>query len=160
LVVHFWASWNGVDRRYNPELAPVQERFGGRVVFRSADVDDPAHAPLIEQCRLVNEPTVAGLVAGECVGTVIGLRTAAELMAWVGEWVRRAGRPIDPRWRTADVLGLARGMAGEGALDRLPILADALMDAGCADERILAPCRNPGPAPAGWWLVDLVLAKE
>jgi hypothetical protein len=33
---------------------------------------------------------------------------------------------IDPRWRTADVLGLVRRIAADGTLTRLPILADAL----------------------------------
>jgi hypothetical protein len=66
---------------------------------------------------------------------------------------------IDPRWRTADVLGLARGIAAEGALTRLPILADALMDAGCDDKRLLGPCRHPRRKyPGGWWVIDLLLA--
>jgi hypothetical protein len=42
--------------------------------------------------------------------------------------------PFDPRWRTADTVGLARGIYEDRAFDRLPLLADALMDAGCADE--------------------------
>src|SRR5262249_20389231 len=50
--------------------------------------------------------------------------------------------PIDPQWRTATVLGLVRGIVADQALDRLPILADALMDAGCEDKRILAACRR------------------
>jgi hypothetical protein len=65
---------------------------------------------------------------------------------------------IDPRWRTPDVLGLARGIAHDGALRRLPLLADALMDAGCDDERLLGPCRHPRRKyPGGWWVVDLIL---
>jgi hypothetical protein len=71
-------------------------------------------------------------------------------------------RPVgfDPRWRTADTLGLARGIYEDRAFDRLPVLADALLDAGCADEEILGHCRSPGPHARGCWVVDLVLGKE
>jgi hypothetical protein len=71
-------------------------------------------------------------------------------------------RPVafDPRWRTADAAGLARGIYEDRAFDRLPLLADALMDAGCADEQILAHCRSEGPHARGCWPVDLILAKE
>jgi hypothetical protein len=71
-------------------------------------------------------------------------------------------RPVafDPRWRTADVLGLARGIYEERAFDRLPLLADALMDAGCGDEAILTHCRSDGLHVRGCWVVDLVLGKE
>jgi len=67
---------------------------------------------------------------------------------------------LKPRWRTADVLGLARGIYEDRAFDRLPLLADALMDAGCADEAVLAHCRGDGPHVRGCWVVDLVLDKE
>jgi hypothetical protein len=67
---------------------------------------------------------------------------------------------IDARWRTADAVGLARGIYEDRAFDRLPLLADALMDAGCTDEEILAHCRSEGPHVRGCWPVDLVLAKE
>ena len=65
----------------------------------------------------------------------------------------------DRRWRTADVLGMARGIYEERAFDRLPILADALQDAGCADEQLLGHGRGPGPHVRGYWVVDLVLGK-
>jgi hypothetical protein len=71
-------------------------------------------------------------------------------------------RPVafDPRWRTEDVRGLARGIFEDRAFDRLPLLADALMDAGCDDEQLLNHCRSEGPHVRGCWVVDLVLGKE
>jgi hypothetical protein len=71
-------------------------------------------------------------------------------------------RPVafDPRWRTADAVGLARGIYEDRAFDRLPLLADALMDAGCADEQVLGHCPSDGPHVRGCWVVDLVLGKE
>jgi hypothetical protein len=71
-------------------------------------------------------------------------------------------RPIafDPRWRTADAVGLARGIYDDRAFDRLPLLADALMDAGCADEQVVGHCRSEGPHVRGCWVVDLVIGKE
>ncbi|MCE9562761.1 MAG: hypothetical protein K8U57_12005 [Planctomycetes bacterium] len=49
-------------------------------------------------------------------------------------------RPVelDPSWRSSTAVALARGIDAEGAFDRLPILADALQDAGCEDEELLA----------------------
>jgi hypothetical protein len=71
-------------------------------------------------------------------------------------------RPVafDPRWRTSDVVGLARSIYEDRAFDRLPVLADALMDAGCADDQVLGHCRGAGPHVRGCWVVDLVLGKE
>jgi hypothetical protein len=70
-------------------------------------------------------------------------------------------RPVafDPRWRSADAVGLARGIYDERAFDRLPLLADALMDAGCDHEQVLGHCRSEGPHVRGCWVVDLVLGK-
>ena len=71
-------------------------------------------------------------------------------------------RPValDPAWRTANVLALARTIYEERAFERLPILADALMDAGCTDEDILKHCRSEVPHVRGCWVVDLILGKE
>jgi hypothetical protein len=67
---------------------------------------------------------------------------------------------FDPRWRTSDAVGLARGIYEDRAFDRLPLLADALMDAGCDNSEILDHCRGEGPHVRGCWVVDLVLGKE
>ena len=57
------------------------------------------------------------------------------------------------------MVGLARAFYDDRAFDRLPLLADALMDAGCASEEILAHCRSEGPHFRGCWVVDLALGK-
>jgi hypothetical protein len=71
-------------------------------------------------------------------------------------------RPIavDPRWLTSNVVDLGRTIYEERAFDRLPILADALIDAGCADDSLLGHCRGPGPHVRGCWVVDLLLGKK
>jgi hypothetical protein len=45
-------------------------------------------------------------------------------------------------------------------MERLPILADALEDAGCDNGDILSHCRSPGPHVRGCWAVDLILGKQ
>jgi hypothetical protein len=67
---------------------------------------------------------------------------------------------ITPTWLTSTVVSLAHGIYADRAFDRLPILADALQDAGCENADILTHCRSDGPHVRGCWVVDLVLGKE
>ncbi len=67
---------------------------------------------------------------------------------------------LDPRWQTSTVINLAQAIYEERAFERMPILADALMDAGCDNEEIIEHCRGPGPHVKGCWVVDLVLGRE
>ena len=63
-------------------------------------------------------------------------------------------------WLTPNVVNLAQAIYQNRAFDRLPVLADALEEAGCTNADILAHCRQPGPHVRGCWVVDLVLGKE
>ena len=63
-------------------------------------------------------------------------------------------------WNAGTVVRLAQGIYDDRAFDRLPILADALEEAGCHDADILAHCRQPGEHMRGCWVVDLLLGKE
>jgi hypothetical protein len=63
-------------------------------------------------------------------------------------------------WRTNDAVALARQMYESRDFGAMPILADALQEAGCDNEDILAHCRGDGPHVRGCWVVDLVLGKE
>jgi hypothetical protein len=71
-------------------------------------------------------------------------------------------RPVifSPSWRTDTALTLARQMYEARDFSAMPILADALQDAGCDSEDILNHCRGPGPHVRGCWVVDLVLDKQ
>jgi hypothetical protein len=97
---------------------------------------------------------INGLKAG------IGERTAS--------LVRDVFRPFRPvsatefSWRTSTVLALAQAIYTDRAFDRLPILADALEDAGCDNADILNHCRQPSPTEhvRGCWVVDLILGKK
>jgi hypothetical protein len=42
----------------------------------------------------------------------------------------------------------------------MPILADALQDAGCDSEEILQHCRQLGEHVRGCWVVDLLTGRE
>ncbi|HUR53438.1 MAG TPA: hypothetical protein VMZ71_04880 [Gemmataceae bacterium] len=58
------------------------------------------------------------------------------------------------------MIALANGIYEERAFDRLPILADALQDAGCDNDGILTHCRGDGAHVRGCWVVDLLLGKS
>jgi hypothetical protein len=62
-------------------------------------------------------------------------------------------------WDGGTVLRMARAIDEERAFDRMPILADALEEAGCTDEGLLQHCRGPGPHVLGCWALDAVLGK-
>jgi hypothetical protein len=63
-------------------------------------------------------------------------------------------------WNEASVRRIAQAIYDERAFDRLPILADALEDAGCNDEELIRHCRSAGPHVRGCWAVDLLLGKS
>jgi hypothetical protein len=70
---------------------------------------------------------------------------------------------IDPEWRTwnnGDVLNLAKTIYDDRRFELLPILADALEEAGCDNAAILAHCRGPSPHARGCWVVDIILEKS
>jgi hypothetical protein len=84
-----------------------------------------------------------------------------DLIRLIHEVVGNPFRPVafDTAWRTSTVVSLARGMYESRDFGAMPILADALQDAGCDNEDILDHCRGPGPHVRGCWVVDCVLGK-
>ena len=86
-------------------------------------------------------------------------RSAARLIRCIfGDLYRPEIWEIDwpPIWADSTVVALAAGIYADRAFDRLPILADALEDAGCDDEELLDHCREEGPHTRGCWAADLV----
>ena len=72
-------------------------------------------------------------------------------------------RPVafDAAWRTSTATALARQMYESRDFGAMPILADALQDAGCTSDDVLSHCRDPlATHVRGCWVVDLVLGKS
>jgi ATP-dependent Clp protease ATP-binding subunit ClpA len=69
---------------------------------------------------------------------------------------------IDPSWLSwndGTVVKMARGIYEEQRWEELPILADALEEAGCTDREILDHCRRPGSHASLCWVLVLLLGK-
>jgi hypothetical protein len=74
------------------------------------------------------------------------------------------GNPFKPvaqksAWLTRPVKQLAAGIYEERAFDKMPILADALEEAGCTSGGMLEHCRQDGDHVRGCWVLDLLLGK-
>jgi hypothetical protein len=78
-----------------------------------------------------------------------------------GTNARLLGRIVaDPTWLSATVISVARAIDAEQAIDRIPILGDALEEAGCQWRVLLDHCRKPGDHVRDCWVVGLVLGKS
>jgi hypothetical protein len=67
---------------------------------------------------------------------------------------------IDPAWCTPAVVALATAIYEEKRFEELPILADALEEAGCDNPEILGHLRDQGQRHCrGCWCLDLLLGK-
>ncbi|WP_439631560.1 hypothetical protein [Gemmata sp.] len=81
--------------------------------------------------------------------------------ALVREVIGNPFRPValDPAWLTGTVVSLARLAHESEDFTAMPILADALQDAGCEDADMLTHCRDPKQTHVrGCWVLDLILA--
>lgn len=76
------------------------------------------------------------------------------------------GNPFRPTrfasgWRTENVVLLAKQMYESRDFSAMPVLADALQDAGCNSDDLLAHCRDTSAMHVrGCWALDLVLDKS
>lgn len=68
--------------------------------------------------------------------------------------------PLAAEWRTPAVLALAEGMYAARQFEAMPVLADALEEAGCQHSEILQHARKPALHVRGCWLIDLILRKR
>jgi len=80
----------------------------------------------------------------------------------IREMFGNAIRPVNfnPSWRTSDAVALAQTMYDSREFGAMPILADALQEAGCDNEEVLSHCRDTSLTHIrGCWVVDLVLHR-
>ncbi|HEY7159580.1 MAG TPA: hypothetical protein VH575_36875 [Gemmataceae bacterium] len=92
-------------------------------------------------------------------------RAMAEVTGLVRELFSNLFRltTLDPSWLTWHdglLVSMARQMYDSRDFTDMPILADALEEAGCTDQDILGHCRSGREHVRGCWVVDLVLGKS
>jgi hypothetical protein len=133
------------SRRSPDGMPTIHERAAQATYCVSAWEDYPVHYAL-----------------GSVTALAKGCEKDRECVALFREVLGNPFRPVtlDPRWQSETVTALASGIYADRAFDRMPILADALEDAGCDHPDILAHCRGDGPHARGCWVVDLVLGKD
>jgi hypothetical protein len=64
------------------------------------------------------------------------------------------------KWNDRTLPRLAQAIFDERRFADMPVLADALEEAGCADQNILSHCRGGSTHVRGCWVVDLLLQKK
>jgi hypothetical protein len=138
-----------------------------RFVEMESDVESVEYAMAV--CQLTEYPIEPEHCADSCMQALCGHDDydagCGEMLFQVDllrDIVGNPFRPVlfDPAWRTQTAVLLARGMYESRDFGAMPILADALQDAGCDNDDVLNHCRGPGPHVRGCWVVDLVLGKE
>jgi len=110
---------------------------------------------------LDDDATWAAASTSSLVGRVIGKQFGEKHADLLREILGNPFRTVefDPDWRTSNVVSMARGMYRTNDFAAMPILGDALQDAGCEETEILDHCRS-APHVKGCWLIDRILGWE
>jgi hypothetical protein len=148
---------DAVERYADGSIEMEQARSAINAVYESLG-GQRIGAPFLNQMIYVVDETRSNDLQPESDATKFA-RNANILRDIVGPLVFRSVH-VSRQWLTANVASLAQAIYDDRAFDRLPILADALEDAGCDNADILNHCRQPGEHVRGCWVVDLVLGRE
>jgi hypothetical protein len=63
-------------------------------------------------------------------------------------------------WQGGTVARVARAIYEDRRWEDMPLLDDALEEAGCTDQTILDHCRGPGPHALGCHVLDGLLGRS
>ncbi|WP_439622975.1 hypothetical protein [Gemmata sp.] len=159
------AAESHADARSNPEKQQL------KAARRAVYADDPrlsTRASRLAAAVVAKSGLTAAIQASWYASYLAGgasERTEQERKAQGPSLRDIVGNPFrpatfSPEWRTSTAVVIAQGMHESRDFDAMPILSDALQDAGCEDETVLTHCRDPQQVHVrGCWVVDLVLGK-
>ncbi len=111
--------------------------------------------------RIRHIPGWSATLAAEAIGVPDSNPEHAIQIRFLRDIFGNPFRPVTfaPEWRTEAAVGIAAKMYDSRDFGNMPVLADALQDAGCEHADVLSHCRGDGPHVRGCWVVDLVLGK-
>jgi hypothetical protein len=142
---------------------PEQVKFAEAVALAAAVVS-PSSLNLYKTV----ESFTAGLISRSLTAVLELLVDAGAATAYPIQGFAEVFDDLEPHellflaeWRTDTAVSLARTMYEAREFSAMPILADALQDAGCDHDDVLNHCRVLNQVHVrGCWVVDLVLGKE
>jgi len=137
-----------------PESAPVGTVRQAKEALKPAEVQTAQAGKRLRAKARNRRKNAAFVRQGEWFFLPIPGFVVDEKLVLLNEPLR-----LDGAWVTSTVTALASAIYDERAFDRLPILTDALEDAGCNNTDILNHCRQPGLHTRGCWVVDRLLGK-
>jgi hypothetical protein len=145
-------------------LSELEEEVRALAARAMVGVEKKSASRVRSLCPPATPVTQAGLLR-ELFGNpfrkarVVGASLGGRVAAWPEE--KQPGEILFIRewldWHGGLVHQLARAVHEERAFDRLPILADALEEAGCDEPEILGHLRGPETHVRGCWVLDLIL---
>jgi hypothetical protein len=149
------APHTGPDNELEAEDAPWL--YDAANAAHSASLPETGPQDMLEIAQAVSAHTYAATRGANDEDAV----QSAHLRDIFGNPFRRVKSKRSWRtWNGGTVPKLAQVIYDERRFHDLPVLADALEEAGCADEDILAHCRQPGEHVRGCWVIDLLLGKD
>jgi hypothetical protein len=111
---------------------------------------------------LVDYPDIAVRQASRCAADLglweVQCSWFRDLLAVPSDITRVSPSLLD--WNGGAIRAIASTIYEERRFDEMPILADALEEAGCQDEAILAHCRNREEHIRGCWVIDLLTGRN
>lgn len=156
------AEWIDTAERYSDGLATQQDRQRVNALARDQDRRRTSFLPY----TLINRATPRDASRANLAGSIHLAYRLQELpesltCGLLRDVFGNPFRPVtfDPAWRTSSAVQLAGQVYEARDFGPMPVLADALQDAGCEHADILAHCRGSGPHARGCWVVDPVLGK-
>jgi len=155
LIEEHHASWEA--SRHEGDMSAERLARLGLINALTLMLSDPAGAAR----NFFRPPHVGQAHHPMLVEPIEPARACALLREIFGERGRLLAEPEwRAEWRTDTVLALARQMYDSEQFGAMPILADALQDAGCDNAKMLAHCRDPNATHVrGCWVLDTVLGK-
>ena len=138
-----------IDRRAGDRTTAQAARSAATAAMMAARFDIRAAA---DECAVVGMTASLFPTLGDA---------EREQAALVRDIVGNPFRPpvIEPSWLSWNggaAVALARTIYEERRFEDMPVLADALEEAGCRDEEVLGHLRGPGPHARGCLVIDLM----
>jgi hypothetical protein len=149
----------GAAEQFAEGLVTAKVRDAARYTCGAATTGHlPAASRAAGSATFASGWATAGMTAAHAAEAGLGSQAQCDL---IGELFGNPFRlvSVDPAWglwNSGTIPKLAQAIYEERTFDRMPLLADALEDAGCTDPTILDHLRGPGRHVRGCWVIDLL----